>query len=123
MAKSTPVTALVCMLAPAPLPPEPDVCTDITGVCVHGHEDGRFYPHTQVTKRRTAGTAQVSLAIAPGRGSMFVDGFYVGSAPFSNLELPGGMHDVQFRDQATLIAWGVLEIPAGSTLTLRVRGR
>lgn len=62
-------------------------------------------------KNRKRKASQVSFTIDDGRGSVFVDGIYRGTAPVKELELKPGKHDVQVRDGKDVLAEGVLTIP------------
>ncbi|MGB1277666.1 MAG: hypothetical protein ACPG77_18120 [Nannocystaceae bacterium] len=64
-------------------------------------------------KNRKRKASQVSFTI-DGRGSVFVDGIYRGTAPVKELDLKPGKHDVQVRDGKDVLAEGVLTIPRKS---------
>ncbi len=66
-------------------------------------------------KNRKRKTSNVSITIDGGRGSVFVDGYYKGTAPISEVELKPGKHDIQVRNGDEVLAEGVLTVPRKST--------
>jgi len=65
-------------------------------------------------KNRKRKTSQVTFRIDDGRGSVFIDGLYRGTAPIKEVELKPGKHDIQVRDGKDVLAEGVLTIPRKS---------
>jgi len=52
---------------------------------------------------------------------VFVNGRYAGTAPVDFLEVPAGRNDVQVRDGMIVLADGLLTMPRGKTVEMRVR--
>ncbi|MBK6921812.1 MAG: hypothetical protein IPH07_30730 [Deltaproteobacteria bacterium] len=100
-------------------------CDDPSNLCVDSGgakwEADKTVTAKDKKKRSDKSPATVSLAIDGGRGSLFVNGRYAGTAPLSGVPVPGGRNDVQVRDGATVIAKGVLTVPKGGSVSLTVR--
>jgi hypothetical protein len=71
-------------------------------------------------KKRVDNGGSLSLTIDGGRGSLFVNGRYAGTAPLSGISVPAGRNDVQVRDGATVLSQGVLTVPKGGSLAITV---
>lgn len=100
-------------------------CTDASGVCVAGGA-GKWDPDAsltakQIKAKRKGAACKVSFEIDGGRGSVFVDGRYAGSAPDTSMSLTPGKHDIQIRDGQKILAEGVLTVPKGGDLQVTVR--
>ena len=70
--------------------------------------------------RRSPGT--VSISIAAGRGSVFVNDRFAGTAPVEGYGVPAGKNDIQVRDGSMVLAEGVLTVPKNGTITMTVPG-
>jgi hypothetical protein len=100
-------------------------CDDPSGLCVDSG-GASWEPDTQSTskdrkKRSTKSAGTLSLAIDGGRGSVFLNGRYVGTAPVSGVELPTGKNDLQVRDGAEVLASGLLDVPKDASVSVTVR--
>lgn len=101
-------------------------CSDASGVCLDTSSGARWEPDAslsakQIKAKRKGASCKVSFEIDGGRGSIFVDGRYAGTAPNSTMSLPPGKHDVQVRDGQKILAEGVLTVPKGGSLQVTVR--
>lgn len=99
-------------------------CEDPSHFCVSG--GGKFEPDVQTAakdrkKRVEKAGSSLSLEIEGGRGSLFLNGRYAGTAPLSNISVPAGRNDVQVRDGSTVLAGGVLNVPKGASLSVAVK--
>lgn len=103
-------------------------CTDPSGLCAEGDgvrwkPDGTLSPaqRRKEDKKRKGTGASVDLVIEGGRGSVFIDGRYAGTAPLDNFYLEPGAHDLQVRDGNRILAEGVLTVPSGGDVSLTVK--
>ena len=71
-------------------------------------------------KKRVDNGGSLSLTVDGGRGSLFVNGRYAGTAPLSGISVPAGRNDLQVRDGATVLSQGVLTVPKGGSLSIAV---
>jgi len=100
-------------------------CDDESGLCVDSgdakYSDGKQSTSKDRKKRskKTAGT--LSVSIDGGRGSVFVNGRFVGTAPVSGVEVPSGNNDIHVRDGETVLATGVLQVPKSADVSVTVR--
>lgn len=73
-------------------------------------------------RKRKDTRLSVELGSTDGRGSVFIDGVWAGTAPARNLPIKPGKHDVEIRDGQAVLARGVLNIPKqAASVTIRVR--
>jgi hypothetical protein len=98
-------------------------CSDSSGLCVDG--DGSWAPDARTTdkergKQSKSNGGTLSLEIDGGRGSLFLNGRYAGTAPLDSVDVPSGKSDVQVRDGAEVLATGVLTVSAGASLSITV---
>lgn len=100
-------------------------CDDESGLCVDSggasFEADKKSTSKDRKKRSTKNGGTLSLSIDGGRGSVFLNGRYVGTAPISGVELPSGKNDLQVRDGADVLASGLLEVPKGASVSVTVR--
>ena len=100
-------------------------CDDASGLCVDSGgaswEADKKTTSKDRKKRSSKSPGSLSLSIDGGRGSVFVNGRYVGTAPVSGVELPSGKNDLQVRDGADVLATGVLDVPKGASVSVTVR--
>lgn len=101
-------------------------CEDPSNLCIDSPGDASWEPGKRSTtkhkKRRSmklAGT--LSLTIEGGRGSVFVNGRYVGTAPIDKVKVPRGKNDLQVRDGAEVLASGLIVVPNKTDVTVTVR--
>ena len=100
-------------------------CDDDSGLCVDSG-GASWAPDKNSTskerkKRSTKTPGRLSLTIDGGRGSVFLNGRYVGTAPVSGVEMPSGKNDLQVRDGADVLASGVLDVPKDAGVSITVR--
>ena len=105
-------------------------CESKSGVCVSGPKHSKFEPGKTVNKKslkwrrkfgkRFAGT--LSLTVEGGRGSLFVNGRYAGTAPIEGIEILAGRNLIQVRDGEDILAKGVLTVPKDADLEVTVVG-
>jgi hypothetical protein len=101
-------------------------CSDPSGLCMEAVKGGKWEPDgslsaKQLKAKRKGPPGSLTLKIDDGRGSVFVDGRYVGTAPLSELSLGAGKHDLQVRDGAKILAEGVITVPKGANVRVNVR--
>ncbi len=126
-ARSTIVTfafALTALLA-APSPAHAD-CSDASGLCMEALKGAKWEPDGSMSAKalkakRKGAPGKLSVTIEDGRGSIFLDGRYVGTAPLSDLTLGAGKHDLQVRDGEKILAEGVLTVPKAGNVKVTVR--
>jgi hypothetical protein len=98
-------------------------CDDASGLCVEG---GSFEADKRTTdkdrkKQSKSSAGNLSLEIDGGRGSLFINGRYAGTAPLNGIEIPSGPNDIQIRDGAEVLATGVLTVPKDASVSLTAR--
>lgn len=84
-------------------------------LCLADGGNGKWKPDTRMSKkekrkyrRRRGETSSLSLDVEGGRGTVFLDGRFLGVAPLSSVEIKPGPHDLQVRDGENVLAQGVL---------------
>lgn len=118
-------TSLVLPASPAQAFEE---CPEDQAVCLEPLKGARFQADKQSTakerkKRSKKYAGTLSLTVEGGRGSLFINGRYAGTAPLDGIEIPAGKNDIQVRDGATVIASGVLTVPREGKVVATVRVR
>ncbi|MBC8070986.1 MAG: hypothetical protein IAG13_21860 [Deltaproteobacteria bacterium] len=101
-------------------------CDDPSNLCLEEAsgakwEAGKTVAAKEKKKRSDKTTGSLSLTVEGGRGSLFFNGRYAGTAPLSGISVPAGKSDVQVRDGATVLSQGVLTVPKGGALTITVK--
>lgn len=100
-------------------------CDDASGLCVDSGgaswEPDKKSSSKDRKKRSSKSPGTLAVTIDGGRGSVFVNGRYVGTAPVSGVEVPAGKNDLQIRDGANVLATGLLEVPKGASVSVTVR--
>jgi len=100
-------------------------CGDESGLCVESGDAtwaGGTHTTSKDRKKRSSKTpGSISMTIDGGRGSLFVNGRYAGTAPLDGISVPSGPNDIQVRDGSTVLADGVLTVPAGGDVAFVVR--
>jgi hypothetical protein len=101
-------------------------CGDPSGLCLEPVKGGKWEPDSslsakQLKAKRKGAPGRLTVKVDDGRGSVFIDGRYVGTATVSDLPLAAGKHDLQVRDGARILAEGVLTIPKGASVRVNVR--
>lgn len=92
-------------------------CTEEGNLCV---ESGGSWSNGASTtskdrrkqSKKTAGS--LTVRIENGRGSIFINGRYAGTAPLEGIEIPSGKNDIQVRDGSEVLSQGVLTVPKDS---------
>jgi hypothetical protein len=102
-----------------------DNCTEDGVVCVTKIKGSAFRANKKANKkdrkRRGKGASGVlNVTINNGRGSVFVNGRFVGTAPVQYLAIQSGRNEVQVRDGMIVLAEGLLTVPRGQTLTMTI---
>jgi hypothetical protein len=100
-------------------------CEDVSNLCVDSG-GAKYIGDTTVAakdkkKRIEKAGSSLSMTVDGGRGSLFVNGRYAGTAPLSSIPIPAGPNDIQVRDGATVISTGVLWVPKGASVGVTVR--
>lgn len=103
-------------------------CEADSGVCVSGGKHAKFEPGKKPNKKslkwrrkfgkRFAGT--LSLTVDGGRGSVFINGRYAGTAPVEGIDVLAGRNVMQVRDGADVLANGMLTVPKDADLEVVV---
>ncbi|PRP97563.1 hypothetical protein ENSA5_32560 [Enhygromyxa salina] len=116
--------ALPCVLAP-PSAHAAEECGP--RACISGASWSANEQLDDATRRREAKRnrkrpdAQLSVQLDSGRGSVFVDGVWIATAPALYVPIKPGKHDLEVRDGERVLARGVLTIPKkGGEVTVRV---
>jgi len=122
----TALAALALVLGAAAPAAAAAACNDASGVCLGPNKGAKWEPDATLTAKqmkakRKGPACSVAFEIDGGRGSVFVDGRYVGTAPVSGISLLPGKHDVQVRDGQKILAEGVLTVPKGGSMQITVR--
>lgn len=85
------------------------------GLCIESG-GGSFVADAKATSKQRRSRSKknsgtLSLTIEDGRGSVFINGRYAGTAPLSSVSVPAGKNDIQVRDGAEVLTAGVLTMP------------
>lgn len=92
-------------------------CDDPSGVCVSGAEFESEATMTdkergkEAKKNRKRKDRSLSVELSEGRGSVFVDGVWLGTLPVGDFALKPGKHDIVVRDKSRVLMTGVLTVP------------
>ena len=99
-------------------------CSDASNLCLEPADGAAWEADKSSTAKdksgRSKGGGKLSLTIDNGRGSLFINGRYAGTAPLDSVSIPSGKNDLQVRDGAEVITSGLLTVPKGSSLTVTV---
>lgn len=100
-------------------------CDDVSNLCVDSG-GAKYIADTTVApkdkkKRIDKAGSSLSMQVDGGRGSLFVNGRYAGTAPLSSIPIPAGPNDIQVRDGATVISTGVLWVPKAAAISVTIR--
>ena len=106
--------------------PAQAACSDASGLCMEPVKGAKWEPDKSVSAKqlkakRKGPAGKLSVTIEDGRGSVFVDGRYAGTAPVSDLDLGPGRHDLQVRDGNKILAEGVITIPKAASVSVTVQ--
>jgi hypothetical protein len=64
----------------------------------------------EAKRNRKAKDKTLTVELASGRASVFLDGVWIAPAPINYVPIKPGKHDVEIRDGERVLARGVLEI-------------
>lgn len=117
-----PLALALTWLAPAPADA---ACSDPSNLCIDSGKGAKFEADQTLTAKqlkakRKGAPGKLSLKIEDGRGSVFIDGRFVGVAPVADIELGAGKHDLQVRDGSKILAEGVINIPKSTAVRVTV---
>ncbi len=106
--------------------PAQAACSDASGLCMEAVKGAKWEPDKSVSAKqlkakRKGPDGKLSVTIEDGRGSVFVDGRYAGTAPLSDLDLGPGKHDLQVRDGNKILAEGVITLPKSASVRVTVK--
>lgn len=101
-------------------------CDDDSGLCLEPVKGASWAADKSCSdadrrKRSNKEPGTISIAIDGGRGSLFINGRYAGTAPLDAVEIPSGPNDIQVRDGGSVLATGVLTVPQGGEVSVTVR--
>lgn len=99
-------------------------CTEEGNLCVESGGTWASGSRTSSKDRRKQSkksAGSLTVRIEGGRGSIFLNGRYAGTAPLEGIEVPSGKNDLQIRDGSEVLATGVLTVPKGSDVVAVVR--
>ncbi len=120
------LTAILCAGLTANPTPAQAACSDDSGLCLDAAKGAKWKPDSSLSSKalkakRKGAAGRLTLKIEDGRGSVFIDGRYVGTAPVNDISLTPGDHDLQVRDGGKILAEGVITMPKGGSLRATVR--
>lgn len=101
-------------------------CADPSNLCLTPAGGAKWEAGAQTAakdkkKRSEKSPGSLSLGVEGGRGSLFINGRYAGTAPLSGISVPSGRNDLQVRDGSTVLSQGVITVPKGGSLSITVR--
>ncbi|PRP93634.1 hypothetical protein [Enhygromyxa salina] len=106
--------SLACALAPTPAHAAeecgPDACVSGAG-WASGEQLDDSARAREAKRNRKNKDVQLTVQVANGRGSVFVDGVWIAPVPALYVPIKPGKHDLEVRDGERVIARGVLTIP------------
>lgn len=99
-------------------------CTEEGNLCVES--GGKWVSGSRTSskdrrKQSTKSAGSLTVRVEGGRGSIFINGRYAGTAPLEGIEIPSGKNDLQIRDGSEVLASGVLTVPKDSDVIAVVR--
>ena len=102
-------------------------CEHDSGLCLEAVAGAKWQANRssnkkQRKKRSNKHSGTISLEVEGGRGSLFINGRYAGTAPLSDAKIPGGANDIQVRDGAKVLAQGLLTVPRDGSVSITVAG-
>jgi hypothetical protein len=100
-------------------------CADASNFCLDAATGAAWEPDARSASsdrgKRKKGSETISITVEGGRGSVFINGRYAGTAPLDGVTIPAGKNDIQIRDGAEVLAQGLLTVPKGARLAAIVR--
>jgi hypothetical protein len=131
MARPIPLLALLLALALALAPATAEaVVAEVCDaqVCVAGASwtsDAQLDDKArarEAKRNRKGKDSTLTVELAQGRASVFVDGVWIAPAPINDVPIKPGKHDVEIRDGERVLARGLLEVgKQPGDVTLRVQ--
>jgi hypothetical protein len=115
------------LLVPAnPAAAAEEKCDDDGSFCFEQVDGSRWFAGAKTNSKMRRGRSEskpgkLSLTIDGGRGSVFLNGRYIGTAPLDDVEVPSGPNDLQVRDGSDVLAWGILTVPKDDTIVATVK--
>lgn len=113
--------------APPPAPGPPP-CGDEDRLCFEEAMPGAAYLEMAVTNDKDLGSrgkgnpGSVKFEMDVERASLFVNGRYVGTTPIETpVPMPAGKNDIHVRAGRDLVTKGVLTVPPGAHMRVKVR--
>lgn len=118
--------ALAVTAALAAPSPAQAACSDPSNFCLDDAKGAKWEADASLSAKalkakRKGAPGKLSIKVEDGRGSVFIDGRFVGVAPVADVTLGPGKHDVQVRDGDRILAEGVITIPKGASVKATVR--
>lgn len=113
-------------ITPASVSANAFACADPSNLCLSPAGGAKWEAGAQVSakdkkKRSEKAPGSLSITVEGGRGSLFVNGRYAGTAPLSGISVPSGRNDIQVRDGSSVLSQGVMTVPKGGSLSITVR--
>jgi hypothetical protein len=100
-------------------------CSDPSNFCLDAASGAAWEADAKASStdkgKRKKGGETISISVENGRGSVFINGRYAGTAPLDGVTIPAGRNDIQVRDGAEVLAQGVLTVPKGGRLSATVK--
>lgn len=120
------LAALAALLGAAAPARAAGSCSDPSGVCLGDAKGAKWeadesLTQKQIKAKRKGPACKVSFEIDGGRGSVFIDGRYAGTAPLTSVGMMPGKHDIQVRDGQKILAEGVLTVPKGGSMQVTIK--
>lgn len=100
-------------------------CDHPSNLCLKRVKGSRWAPGETTTpkersRRMEENGGTLTLTVENGRGSVFINGRYLGTAPLDGIEIPRGKNDLEVRDGKQVLAKGVLVVSRGNDLEITV---
>ncbi len=99
-------------------------CADEGNLCIESGGTWASGSRTSSKDRRKQSDkspGSLTVRVEGGRGSIFINGRYAGTAPLEGVEIPSGKNDLQIRDGSEVLSSGVLTVAKGADVIAVVR--
>jgi hypothetical protein len=99
-------------------------CADEGNLCIESGGTWASGSRTSSKDRRKQSDkspGSLTVRVEGGRGSIFINGRYAGTAPLEGVEIPSGKNDLQVRDGSEVLSSGVLTVAKGADVIAVVR--
>jgi hypothetical protein len=118
--------ALAVPAAPASASASMFECDEEGNLCFEQIKGSRWFYQAKTNskmrkKRSSKPDAKLSLTIEGGRGSVFLNGKYIGTAPLDEVDVTSGPNDLHVRDGSEVLTWGILTLPKDGTVVATVK--